>query len=199
MGRRLWWGKRRDRRGGLWSPQCAPQQGSCYTGPAFVWHKADSPAAASCVLSWNSHYVAGIQFCPVMKLQTAGSSLVYVTQEGKPLSWILALENLPGLSARALSPVAFLNHLWAPCFLQESVPVLTLSPHPSIKSAMSTVQDLGQGCTYTDQIRFGTQRVFNPREHYFIFKNLAQKIFIGPYNILGGQHGTRFSLCPQGT
>lgn len=43
-----------------------------------------------------------------MKLQTAGSSRAYVTQVGKPLFWILALENLPGLFARALSLVAFL-------------------------------------------------------------------------------------------
>ena len=58
--------------------------------------------------SWNSDYVAGIQLWLVMKLQTAGSSPAYVTQEGKPLFWILALENLPGLFARALSLVAFL-------------------------------------------------------------------------------------------
>lgn len=128
----------------LWGPRVHP----CWVRPprpclclAWAWQSS----AASCVLPWNSHYVTGIQYWPVMKLQTAGSSLTHVTQEGKPLFWILALEHLPGLSARALSPGAFPNCLGAPCFPWEGAPPLTLSPHPSIKSPISTKkeQDLG--------------------------------------------------------
>ena len=78
-------------------------------GPTCLQPEADSPAAASCVLSWNSYDVSGIWFWPVMKLQTAVSSLTNVTGEGEPLFCMPALVNLPGLSARALSPVAFLT------------------------------------------------------------------------------------------
>lgn len=78
-------------------------------GPTFLQPEADSPAAASCALSWNSYDVSGIWFWPVMKLQTAVSSLTDVTGEGEPLFCMPALVNLPGLSARALSPVAFLT------------------------------------------------------------------------------------------
>lgn len=95
MRRGLLWG-RREKCGRAVGPQRAPLLWSGLTGPAFVSHEAEVQLLL-CVLSWNSHYVAGIQPWPVMKLQTAGSSLACVTQEGKPLFWILALEHLPGL------------------------------------------------------------------------------------------------------
>lgn len=109
MRKGLSWG-RRARCEEAMGPQWAPLLQSCRAGPAFVEPEAEVQLLL-CVLSWNSHYVAGIQPWPVMKLQTVGSCLAYVTREGKPLLWILALEHLPGLSAWALSPVAFLNCL----------------------------------------------------------------------------------------
>lgn len=124
-------------------PRFAPLPGRCHTGSAFVPRKADSPAAAHVCCPGISHCVAGIQFWPVMKLQTAESSLAYVTQEGKPVFWILALENCPGLSAWTLSPLAFLNCLPVPRFPQESVPLRTVSPHPSIKSTVGKKHEDG--------------------------------------------------------
>lgn len=61
--------------GGLWVPRCASPRGELPYCPCLGLTEADSPAAVSCVLSWNSYYVTGIQLWPAMKLQTAGSSL----------------------------------------------------------------------------------------------------------------------------